>query len=94
MTSINGDATIDLGGGKTEKIDAVHAVNYDRLTVPLVKAVQQQQAEIEAIKAGTLTPAKESQQPLCARSRGVGATQGRERQARSRQRQFARGKRQ
>jgi hypothetical protein len=51
ITSVNGDATLDLGGGKTEKVDAVHAVSYDRLTVPLVKAVQQQQAEIDSLKA-------------------------------------------
>jgi hypothetical protein len=47
ITFIGGADTIDLGGGKTEKLENVKGVNYDRLVVPLIKAVQELKAEFD-----------------------------------------------
>ncbi len=42
---------IDLGDGKTETVEATKSMAYSDLVVPLIKAVQQQQAQIEDLKA-------------------------------------------
>jgi hypothetical protein len=41
ITFTGGDTTLDLGNGKKETVKAVHGVNYDRLVVPLIKAMQE-----------------------------------------------------
>ena len=46
-----GTVTLNLGDGKKETIDQVRGMNYDRLVVPLIKAVQEEQAQIESLKA-------------------------------------------
>jgi hypothetical protein len=45
ITFIGGADTIDLGAGKTEKLEKVKGVNYDRLVIPLIKAVQELKAD-------------------------------------------------
>jgi hypothetical protein len=43
-----GDVTMDLGGGDRETVRQARGLNYDRLVVPLIKAVQEQEAELDA----------------------------------------------
>jgi hypothetical protein len=51
ITFTSGDSTLDLGNGKTETVKKIHGVNYDRLTVPLIKAVQELKILFDGVEA-------------------------------------------
>jgi hypothetical protein len=46
-----GDVTMNLGNGKKEKIEHARGLNYEKIVPPLIKAIQEQQAEIEQLRA-------------------------------------------
>jgi hypothetical protein len=46
-----GNVVMNLSGGKTETVEHARGMNYERLVAPLIKAVQEQEARIEALQA-------------------------------------------
>ena len=42
-----GNVTMDLGNGKKEKVEHARGLNYEKLVPPLIKALQEQQAQIK-----------------------------------------------
>ncbi|WP_250504714.1 tail fiber domain-containing protein [Caballeronia sp. AZ7_KS35] len=61
-----GNVTMNLGNGKKETIEHARGLNYEKLVPPLIKALQEQQAEIQAQEAAI----KELKEEIAAIKRG------------------------